>query len=269
MVKAAHFLSEKIAKKRRRVTFAKGCNEIEVGFQVKYIPSTSNVSAQDKQRMHCTKEEKKNMKKMAREVADEVYDADNDNPLNPPNNANAYTPSMLRAFESCRHNSTSSLTLKDDLQSIIHWVTTDPSRRGLEKLSVNGLSTKMGTYRRTAIQTVIDMHAIAMANHGYLSRATQDSISTTYSEFSDPSKKFAALMGLVDEKAAAQLETRRGRHRRTSSPTSVLVIVDPMISDSSSQVEFFELSDPMTSSMLGHHTKEVCGVDRVSARLIE
>ena len=31
-----------------------------------------------------------------------------------------------------------------------------------------------------------------------------------------------------------------------------------MISDSSSsQVEFFELSDPMTSSMLGHHTKEV------------
>ena len=237
MVKAPS-LSLKVAKKRRRVSFAKGSNESEVGFQVKWIPS--NVSAQDKQRMHCTKKEKKNMRKMAREVADEVYTHDKPHRATimdcPPPNAIAYTPVMLRAFESCRHSNPLN---QKELHRLIHWVATGHSRRGLEKLSVNGLSENMGNYRRKAIQTVIEMHATAMANHGYLSRATQDSISNTYRKFSDPSKKFAALMGYADAEAV-QLERRE--HHRPSSPTSV--IVDPM---SDCQVESFELSDPIIS----------------------
>ena len=241
MVKAP-FLSQKVVKKRRLVTFAKGCSE--VGFQVKLIPS--NVSSQeDKQRMHCTKKEKKNMINMAREVADEVYAHDNPHHVTimgrPPPSNDAYTPIMLLAFESC--HSTSPPLNDKELQRLIHWIATGHSRRGLEKISVNGLSDNMGTYRRNAIQTVIEMHA-AMANHGYLSAAAQDCISNTYRKFSDPSKKFAALMGHVDAEAV-QLE--RWGHCRNSSPTSV-VIVDPVVVSDSCQLGSFQLPEPMTSA---------------------
>ena len=46
----------------RRVTFAKGFNDLQVGIQVKWIPSND---VDDKKRMHCSREEKKIMRRMA------------------------------------------------------------------------------------------------------------------------------------------------------------------------------------------------------------
>ena len=199
---------------RRRVTFAKGCGDMQVGLKVIWIPS--NISMQDNQSIHCTKKEKKNMRRMARDVADEVYAQDNSHQRsimgrssttasNNEVSISAYTPIMLRAFESCH----SSALSHKELQCLIHWVAHGHSRRGLEKLSVHGLSENMGRYRRKAIRTVINMHATAMANHGYLPTDTQHSIADTYRKHSEPAAKFAALMGLVD--AAATQEEARGK----------------------------------------------------------
>ncbi len=169
------------------------------------------------------------MRRMARDVADEVYAQDNPHQGSimgrwataPDDEAStsAYTPIMLRAFESCHSTALS----HKELQCLIHWVAYGHSRRGLEKLSVHGLAENMALYRRKAIRTVINMHATAMANHGYLSTDTQRTIADTYRKHAEPATKFAALMGLVD--SAAIQEQDRDQCRSTS-PTSI--IVDPI-----------------------------------------
>ena len=231
--------------RRRRVTFAKGCSDIQVGLKVMWIPS--NTSMQDNHSIHCTKKEKRSMRRMARDVADEVYAQDNPHQASimgrswatAPDNeasASAYTPIMLRAFESCHSTALS----HKELQCLIHWVAYGHSRRGLEKLSVHGLSENMATYRRKAIRTVINMHATAMANHGYLSSDTQHTIADTYRKHSEPATKFAALMGLVDAEAIQEEDRDQ---RRSTSPTSIIV-------DSISDCEVDRLDLPRQSSTL-------------------
>ena len=225
-------------RRHHRVAFAKGVHGDEVRFQVQWIPSNA---ANDKQRMHCTKKEKKTMRSMAREVAKQVYAHDNpqDNrgssivgryaSINENGAAdtcsNAYTSIMLRAFESsCSHSR--SLNHKE-WQSLLHWVANAHARRGLEKLSVHGLADHLLQYRRQAIRAVLDLHSTAMANHGYLSPATQETIASRYRHFSEPSVRFAALLGRVDAEAAREQERHdqeEQRSQRSESPTSVVTL---------------------------------------------
>ena len=227
-------------RRRHRVTFANGCKADQVRFQVQWIPSNA---VNDKQRMHCTRKEKKCMRRMAREVAKQVYA--HDNPQDDwgssiigrcaPVDANdstdrstkTYTSIMHRAFESaCSHPT--SLSHKE-WKSLLHWVANAHARRGLEKLSVHGLATKMSHYRRQAIQTVLDLHSTAMANHGYLSPATQETIASRYRHFSEPSVRFAALMGRIDAEAATeegQNDEGEQECQRSESPTCVITLDD-------------------------------------------
>ena len=236
-------LKSATSKTRRRhhgVTFAKGCKDDQVRFHVQWIPSNAVI---DKQRMHCTRKEKKSMRRMAREVAKQVYAQDNPQEnwgssiieryvpmkVNDSTNTstNTYTSIMHRAFDSsCSHST--HLTHKE-WKSLLHWVANAHARRGLEKLSVHGLATKMSHYRRQAIRTVLDLHSTAMANHGYLSPATQETIASRYRHFSEPSVRFAALIGRIDAKAASD----QGEHdeveqqcQRSASPTCVITLDD-------------------------------------------
>ncbi|KAI2493364.1 hypothetical protein MHU86_21180 [Fragilaria crotonensis] len=226
-------------RRHHRVTFAKGCGDSEVGFQVQWIPSNA---VDDNQRMHCSRKEKKTMRRMARELAKQVHAHDNphDNRGSSimgyesvsnssdlsANSYSEYTPIMLRAFESsCCHST--SLTHKER-KSLLHWIANAHARRGLEKLSVHGLAGQMAKYRRLAIRTVLDLHATAMANHGYLSPAIQETIASRYRHYSEPSVRFAALIGRADSEAAWEQEEhdRAQLHQRSTSPTCVINLVN-------------------------------------------
>jgi hypothetical protein len=226
-------------RRHHRVTFAKGSADSEVGFQVQWIPSNA---VHDKQRMHCSRKEKKTMRRTARELAKQVHAHDNpqddrgssimgyrsiSNSSDFSTQAHSeYTSIMLRAFESsCCHSTSLS---HRERKSLLHWVANAHARRGLEKLSVHGLADQMAHYRRLAIRTVLDLHATAMANHGYLCPATQETIASRYRQFSEPSVRFAALIGRVDAEAAEDQEEHDGEqsHQRSASPTCVITLVN-------------------------------------------
>lgn len=206
MCKATHLPlnpQKQVIKKRRRVTFAKGKGDLEVKTSIRLIQP---ISKEDGHNVYYSRFEKGQMKVEAREVADDTYDQNN-------NKSSSFNSIMLRAFTSCHNDD---LTEKE-LRFIIQWTATDQCLRGMEKTAVRGLCKKMAVCRRAALQSVVEDHSVAMANHGYLSKATREAISKKYHKLSAPSTKYAFLKAKADEEALKILEAphKQLRDRRS------------------------------------------------------
>lgn len=237
-----HHKQQTIKKARPRVTFAMG-RDLEVGVSIKMIQPVT--LAKERDALYYTKKEKRRMRESARNVADQVYAQDNT--IHPNSNscsANstnklAYSSILLRAFESCQPHSP---TLTDhERQLLSHWISSSHDRRGLEKCSVHGLRTAMQSKRKQAILQVIDTYETAMANHGYLSKASEQAMAQAYRKFSLASKKFAALLGQVDAEAATALvDVATEEHKEDTAPPSTkeLSTTLPLAMDCEPQLPF-------------------------------
>lgn len=205
MCKAPHLSlnsQKRVIKKRCRVTFARGNDDLEVKTRIKFIQPISN---EDSHNVYYSRVEKAQMKEDAKDVAHAVYGNENVAP---------FSSIMLRAFTSCHNDD---LTEKER-RFMIQWTAADHCLRGMEKIAVKGLSKKISDSKRTAIESVIEAHAVAMANHGYLSKATQEEISENYRKLASPFTKYAALKAKVDEEALKVLERPKKKQRRRCLP---------------------------------------------------
>lgn len=215
----------KIAKKhRRRVTFAKGASDIEVGVTIKTIPSTANMTLEDRRTMHFTKADKLRTRKEARDVAEEVSDS-------------KYGPTILGAFASCHNSNPSTPPLAYLNDTDFRQLATQlPLHcRGLERLCVSPLNSSIVSLKRRAVRTVVDLYGTAMANHGYLSTIAQREIAEIYRKESEQSKRFAALMGRVDAidsttptPATPEVKSLSAR----DSPVTVVMDLDSLVTTS-------------------------------------
>jgi len=88
------------------------------------------------------------------------------------------------------------------------------SRRGLEKYANKRLQEQSEIARRHSIRSVVEQYSKAMADHGYISEVTEDTIIKTYREHTCAFRRFAGLKGRMDKLAAAKIRTEEEAQKK-------------------------------------------------------
>lgn len=189
--------------RKKSVSFAKDPNNRRaVKVQVKFIDTKLAVTDEQKSMMFYSQKEKQRMQQSARKVATQVSMQDRCNYYNNEmshvhNYEFDYCPILLRAFRSC--NRKCEQLTDEERHYLTEWMIYGDNRRGLERFSVIKLNASMHKRKKRAIATVLKMQAEAATNG---SPNSDEWIAAVYREFSAQSKRFATLMGQVDEGAA-------------------------------------------------------------------